>query len=123
MNIDLASDLESRIGPWAIPGPTIVVGTNAFLDTHWQKETRTRLASDALRLDQMVTGNSKLVLSGGTDLFRYYDGAACSALADHLAQRGILVRLFDHDVNKVRFGLPGTPSDWKRLEDAMASWV
>ncbi|MBR9900636.1 MAG: threonine-phosphate decarboxylase [Rhodospirillales bacterium] len=123
MNSDLASDLESRIGPWAIPGPTIVVGTNAFLDTHWQKETRTRLASDALRLDQMVTGNSKLVLSGGTDLFRYYDGAACSALADHLAQRGILVRLFDHDVNKVRFGLPGTPSDWKRLEDAMASWV
>lgn len=122
MDRHLAADLESRIGPWAIPGPTIVVGTQAFLDTEWQQQSRTRLSTDAARLDDLITSNSKLALSGGTDLFRYYDGNACVALADHLGKRGILIRLFDHDANKVRFGLPGTDTDWKRLEDAMADW-
>ncbi|NIY76251.1 threonine-phosphate decarboxylase [Thalassospira sp. HF15] len=121
MDIDLARDLENRIGPWAIPGPTLVVGTQALLDQSWQQDTRTRLSNDAARLDQLVTENSKLKLSGGTDLFRYYQGTDCKALADHLGQKGILVRLFDHDANKVRFGLPGTAADWKRLEEAMAA--
>ena len=122
MDRHLATDLESRIGPWAIPGPTIVVGTQALLDTEWQQQSRTRLSTDAVRLDDLITRNSKLALSGGTDLFRYYDGNDCVALADHLGQRGILVRLFDHDAHKIRFGLPRTNADWKRLLDAMTDW-
>ncbi|KZC97608.1 cobalamin biosynthesis protein [Thalassospira sp. MCCC 1A02803] len=123
MDCNLATDLESRIGPWAIPGPTMVVGAQAFSDTHWQQQSRTRLTADAARLDDLITKNSRLALSGGTDLFRYYDGKDCVALADHLGHRGILVRLFDHDANKVRLGLPGTGIDWKRIEDAMADWL
>ena len=119
---DLVTSLSERIGPWAIPGPTMVVGAQAFSDTQWQQQSRTRLTADAARLDDLITKNSRLALSGGTDLFRYYDGSDCVALADHLGHRGILVRLFDHDANKVRFGLPGTDADWKRLEDAMTDW-
>lgn len=122
MDIDLVRDLENRIGPWAIPGPTMVVGTQALLDRPWQQDARARLRQDAARLDQLVSEHSKLTPSGGTDLFRYYHGTDCKALADHLGQKGILVRLFDYDANKVRFGLPGRAADWKRLENAMTAW-
>jgi len=122
MDRNLASDLESRIGPWAIPGPTIIAGAQAFLDSEWQQQSRFRLRTDAKRLDDLITNNSKLALTGGTDLFRYYDSEDCFTLADHLGERGILVRLFDHDARKMRFGLPGTDGDWKRLEDAMRDW-
>ncbi|MBC07725.1 threonine-phosphate decarboxylase CobD [Thalassospira sp.] len=122
MAVDLASDLENRIGPWAIPGPTLVVGTTALLDQDWQEDARARLSSDAERLDRIISENSQLVLTGGTSLFRYYEGSDCDALADHLGKQGILVRLFDHDPNKVRFGLPGHERDWDRLEKAMTDW-
>jgi cobalamin biosynthetic protein CobC len=122
MDRNLATDLENRVGPWAIPGPTMVVGAQAFSDTQWQQQSRTRLKADATRLDDLVTNNSNLALYGGTDLFRYYESKGCVALADHLGQRGILVRLFDHDANKVRFGLPGTEAEWQRLLEAMTDW-
>ncbi|WP_417829364.1 threonine-phosphate decarboxylase CobD [Thalassospira sp.] len=122
MAADLAADLEGRIGPWAIPGPTLIVGAKAFRDHDWHEKTRLRLNSDAARLDRVVTDNSKLILTGGTSLFRYYEGMECAALADHLGKQGILIRLFDHDPNKVRFGIPGHDADWKRLESAMTHW-
>lgn len=120
MASELAGDLGRRIGPWAVPGPTIAVGTQALQDAHWQQETRARLTSDGLRLDNLIARHSKLEPAGGTDLFRYYDGTDCVRVADHLAQQGILIRLFDHDQNKARFGFPGTASQWDRLEKAMA---
>lgn len=123
MAAELADDLGRRIGPWAIPGPTIAIGIKALQDTAWHQQTRGRLASDSLRLDTLITRHSKLVSAGTTDLFRYYDGAQCIHLADQLARRGILIRLFDHDPNKVRFGFPGTASQWNRLEKAMAGFT
>ncbi|WP_336083499.1 threonine-phosphate decarboxylase CobD [Thalassospira sp. CH_XMU1448-2] len=119
---DLAAGLSERIGPWAIPGPTIEIARRAFGDQTWQNQTRSRLASDAVRLDDLIGANSTLTLSGATDLFRYYDGADCAKLADHLARYGILVRLFDHDHNKVRFGFPGTEPEWQRLVSALDDW-
>jgi cobalamin biosynthetic protein CobC len=122
MAVDFATDLESRIGPWAIPGPTLIVGAKALMDQTWQKAARDRLNADAARLDQLILANSKLAFAGGTNLFRYYDGCDCSALADHLGKQGILVRLFEHDPNKIRFGLPGRDTDWIRLEKALLGW-
>jgi cobalamin biosynthetic protein CobC len=118
----LATDLENRIGPWAVPGPTIAVGISALTDHAWQDATRQRLAKDSQRLDRLVTRYSKLVNAGATDLFRYYHSHTCQALADHLAKAGILVRCFDHDPQKIRFGLPGTETDWQRLEAALTTW-
>ncbi|MDG4720246.1 MULTISPECIES: threonine-phosphate decarboxylase CobD [Thalassospira] len=119
---NLATDLSDRIGPWAIPGPTIEIATRAFSDTSWQTETRQRLAADGNRLDDLIAAKTSLTRSGTTDLFRYYDGTDCAQLADHLARHGILVRLFDHDITKVRFGFPGTTTDWQRIETALDQW-
>lgn len=119
---DLAKNLEQRIGPWAVPGPTIAIGIDAFSNTDWQSQTRARLHADGLRLDDMIARHTNLKPSGATDLFRYYDGAECAELADHLGKAGILVRLFDHDTNKVRFGLPDGDQNWDRLETALSGW-
>lgn len=118
----LAANLSDRIGPWAIPGPAIELATRAFADPSWHMQTRHRLALDGARLDDLIATKTSLIRSGATDLFRYYDGKDCAPLAEHLARHGILVRLFDHDVAKVRFGFPGSTADWQRLETALNQW-
>ena len=116
--VKLAHDLEQRIGPWAIPGPSMHIATLAFDDLDWQTATRQRLNTDRQRLETMVTDHSPLKCIGATPLFLLFEGEMAAAVADHLAHAGILVRLFDHDATKVRFGLPGTDEDWKRLKTA-----
>ncbi|MFV1851914.1 MAG: threonine-phosphate decarboxylase CobD [Thalassospira sp.] len=122
MASDLAINLEQRIGPWAVPGPTISIGVAAFSDTDWQFETLTRLHGEGIRLDAMIARYTNLSPDGATDLFRYYDGTECVSLADHLGKAGILVRLFDQDANKMRFGLPDGDHNWDRLETALSAW-
>ena len=114
----LARDLEERIGPWAIPGPSMEVAALAFADHDWQQATRDRLRKDRDRLEALVTDHSPLKCVGATPLFLLFDGQQVHNIADHLARKGILVRLFDHDETKIRFGLPGTKDDWNRLEAA-----
>jgi cobalamin biosynthetic protein CobC len=38
-----------------------------------------------------------------------------------MAQRGILLRLFEHD-SSLRFGLPATEAHWQRLDDALGAY-
>ena len=114
----LARDLEERIGPWAIPGPSMEVAALAFADHDWQQATRDHLRKDRDRLEALVTDHSPLKCVGATPLFLLFDGQHVHNIADHLARKGILVRLFDHDETKIRFGLPGTKDDWNRLEAA-----
>lgn len=114
----LARDLEERIGPWAIPGPSMHVATLAFGNRDWQRATRQRLNEDRQRLEAIVTDHSPLKCVGATSLFLLFEGQRAGIIADHLAHAGILVRLFDHDETKVRFGLPGSKDDWDRLETA-----
>jgi len=123
MAADLAHELSERVGPWAIPGPTIEIGTRAFNDQDWQDKTRRRLAADSRRLDKLIVDKTGLTFFGGTDLFRYFHGKESQALAQYLAQCGILVRLFDHDREKVRFGLPGSDQDWHHLTAALTDWA
>lgn len=123
MGAELVTELEARIGPWAIPGPTITLGIRAFCDTAWQDLTRKRLSDDRIRLNDLIKAHTPLRPSGATDLFAYYDSTDCSAIATHLARNGILIRLFDHDDQKVRFGFPGSTTDWNRLDAALSQWA
>ncbi len=117
---DLAASLTDRIGPWAIAGPALSVARTAFNDRQWQSDMRDRLSKDTERLDALIDARCDLDLIGGTTLFRLYHGTTVIRLADHLGSSGILVRLFDDDANRVRFGLPGQEKDWHRLERALA---
>ncbi|MDJ1159464.1 threonine-phosphate decarboxylase CobD [Chelatococcus sp. SYSU_G07232] len=117
-DVPLADGLRQMIGPWAVSGPTLAVGTRALGDGDWQANTRFRLACDALRLDAMLA-EAGLPVRGGTTLFRLVETEHAQAWFEHLGRAGILVRRFGEDHRHLRFGLPGTEAGWRRLAAAL----
>ena len=82
---------------------------------------RGRLASEAARLDAMLAGHG-VIVDGGTSLFRHLTLPDAAGLFDTLGNAGILVRNFTDRPHQLRFGLPGSESEWSRLETALAAW-
>ncbi len=114
---DMIARLNDLTGPWAVSGPALRVGQKALTDTAWANETRARLAGDAQRLDNLVTGSGAEVL-GGTSLFRLYQVDNAAAWQDRLARAHIWSRVFPYSKTFLRLGLP--PRDaWDRLEAAL----
>lgn len=116
---DMAERLSAKLGPWAVSGPAIWAGTCALNDAAWTEQTRTRLKTDAARLDALLAG-AGLKLLGGTDLFRLAESEQAQALYETLGRTGILTRPFAYNARWLRFGLPGREVDWLRLETALA---
>jgi cobalamin biosynthesis protein CobC len=117
----LCGRIAAALGPWAVSGPAIAVGTNALADTAWIERTRARLATSTQRLDALLT-DLALPIVGGTDLFRLVQTPAANALFAHLGQAGIWVRAFADHPDWLRFGLPGDEAAWKRLKAALVGF-
>jgi cobalamin biosynthesis protein CobC len=117
----MASRLRAELGPWAVSGPALAVGTNALADSAWIERTRIRLDKASHRLDQILF-DAALTLVGGTSLFRLVRTPAADALFRHLGSSGIWVRNFPDNPNWLRFGLPAGEPHWKRLRDALISF-
>jgi cobalamin biosynthetic protein CobC len=111
---EIATRLRAALGPWAVSGPAIAVGTVALADREWAQATRARLAAAASRLDALL-GEAGLAVIGGTPLFRLVRTARAPQLFYRLGVAGILVRHFPDQPGLLRFGLPGTDADWERL--------
>ena len=112
-----AGELERQIGPWAVSGPAIHIGCQAFGDAHWQTATRARLAAARDRIDALLKSSGHRV-AGGTALFRLLETEG-PGVHRHLASHGIWTRIFAHDPHILRLGLPGAETDWQRLENAL----
>ncbi|MHA1599091.1 MAG: threonine-phosphate decarboxylase CobD [Alphaproteobacteria bacterium] len=113
-------EFERHLGPWAVPGPSLAVGIQAYMNRDWIAATRRRLTDDRQRLQSILTG-SGLAVVGATDLFVL---AAADDAADRyhrLAGDGILVRKFSYNENWLRVGLPGPDDHWRRLEKSLGS--
>lgn len=116
----LAALLTQALGPWAVPGPTLDIGTKALSDTEWIDETRARLASGRHRLEALLQ-EAGMELVGGTDLFTLARSDQAQALQARLAEQGIWTRVFPENHEWIRFGQPGTGEDWQRLSEALAN--
>jgi cobalamin biosynthetic protein CobC len=112
----IIAKLTDLLGPWQISGPALAIGAEALADPAWADETRVRLAADADRLDQLLSGNGAKVL-GGTTLFRLYKVKDASAAQHQLAQNHIWSRTFPYAPDWLRLGLPA-PDRWAQLEAA-----
>ena len=113
----LIDDLRQMLGPWPVAGPALSIGTRALNDPEWAKQTRHRLASDAARLDAlMTTANAKL--HGGTSLFRLYEVDNAADWQTRLALHHIWSRTFPYNPRWLRLGLPA-PDQWERVEAAL----
>jgi cobalamin biosynthetic protein CobC len=117
----LCQRLQKLLGDWPVSGTAIKTGLAAYTDTNWITKTRYRLNQEAARLDGYLkqTGGT---LVGGTPLFRLIDHLNAELLFVHLARNGILARPFHANPSWLRFGLPGYPDAWDRLEAALNSF-
>jgi len=113
--------LAEQIGPWAVSGPTRVVGQVCLQDTEGQARQRalTEQASERLALLLEAHGFKP---QGGCALFQWLMTDRAEALHEFMARRGILLRLFTHN-SSLRFGLPGEEADWVRLDQAFDAFA
>lgn len=115
----LLDALRADLGPWAVSGPAIEIGTGALADVDWRAQMADRLGAEARRLDALLAGAGCTIV-GGASLFRLADHARCDALAERLGRAGVYVRRFAENPRWMRLGLP--PQDgWARLEAALAN--
>jgi cobalamin biosynthesis protein CobC len=117
----LAARIAAVLGPWAVSGPALAIGTAALGDKIWIERTRKRLAMAAKKLDAILSG-AGLDVVGGTSLFRLVRTRRARAMFDHLGRAGILVRRFPEQTEWLRFGLPADPQAWRRLQSALAAF-
>jgi len=114
----LAERLRAEIGPWAVSGPALAVGTIALSDSLWLEQLRPTLAADGARLDALLT-SCGLTIEGGTPLFRLLSHPSAPSIADALGSDGILVRRFVERPQWLRIGLPSGEHAWMRLEQSL----
>ena len=105
------------LGPWAVRGAAVAVGTAALADAAWLDAARARLHADAAGLDALLTQSGFTVI-GSTSLFRLAQHRRAAEMFDRLGQAGILVRRFDAEPSWLRFGIPG--GGWDRIRAALS---
>jgi cobalamin biosynthetic protein CobC len=118
---DLANPIRRALGPWAVSGAAIEIGSRALVDGAWRERAIARLAKGAERLDDVLV-RAGFEIIGGTPLFRLVRHRRGRAWFENLARQGIWVRKFPstHE-DWLRFGLPGSPAAWRRLETALSA--
>lgn len=116
----LLSQLETMLGPWAVSGPAQQVALAALGDTAWQHAMRVQLAQQGRRLQSLLA--QYRIQSSGTALFQWWPEPRAEAFHEHLARRGIWVRLFPRAARGIRIGLPPDEAGWRRLEQALQPW-
>jgi cobalamin biosynthetic protein CobC len=113
--------LAKEIGPWAVSGPTRIIGQACLADVQGHQTQRMRTGQASERLVQLLTRHG-LKPKGGCALFQWLTTPQAQQLHEFCARRGILLRLFvsDNPVNcSLRFGLPASEAHWQRLEAAL----
>lgn len=118
------ASMARQIGPWAVNGPTRVLGQICLNDAEGQRVQRDRTERASQRLAALLTRHNLAPL-GGCALFQWLITPHAVALHDFCARRGILLRLFMNNGphnSSLRFGLPREEADWTRLDAALEAF-
>jgi cobalamin biosynthetic protein CobC len=113
--------LAEQVGPWAVSGPTRVLGQACLRDTEGHVRQRERADEASARLATLLTRHG-FQPQGGCALFQWLITERAEVLHEFMARRGILLRLFTHN-SSLRFGLPGDEADWARLDCAFDAFT
>jgi len=116
----LLQALGDMLGPWTISGPAQQIAKAALRDTAWQDHTRDRLLAQGARLRKLLAAHG--IQSNGAALFQWWDEDKAEQFWQHMAERGIWVRLFRHAARGIRLGLPPDEAGWQRLKTALQEW-
>lgn len=116
--LDRVADL---LGPWTVSGPAQEICSKALRDVRWQALTQQRLAQDCLRLHELLRVHG--IDARGTALFQWWPEPRPETFWQHMAERGIWVRLFRDRARGIRLGLPPNDDGWRRLAAALEEWT
>ncbi|SDA87097.1 L-threonine O-3-phosphate decarboxylase [Pseudomonas sp. NFACC15-1] len=113
--------LAEQVGPWAVSGPTRVLGQACLLDSAAHADQRQRCEATSQRLALLLERHG-FKPQGGCGLFQWLVTEHAQGLHDFMAHRGILLRLFVN-TSSLRFGLPADDSEFLRLEQAFEAYA
>ncbi len=116
---DQLERLREVLGPWPLSGPARVVARQALADTAWQAKACSDLHLASERLAALLLPFGEVTSCA---LFASVATPQVSALFEHLARQAILTRHFP-TLQLLRFGLPGSETEWVRLATALANWI
>lgn len=117
----VVSALKARLGPWAVSGPALAIGTAAEGNGDWIQDQGRRLETQGKKL-ALVLSATRLSTIGKTSLFqtmRVPDGDTAARWFDALGRAGILVRAFENQPDLLRFGLFAKDHEAERLAQAL----
>lgn len=117
---DVLRQLADAQGPWTISGPAQQITIAALTDRPWQLATAARLRADGERLRALLA--EAAIAPHGTALFQWWPETQAEAFFEHMARRGIWVRLFAHAARGIRIGLPANEAAWAALRQALTEW-
>jgi len=117
---DLLNALHTMLGPWTVSGPAQQIGCAALNDRAWQSAMRAQLITSGQRLHHLLREYG--MEATGTALFQWWPEKQAEAFKEHMAERGIWVRLFQHAARGIRVGLPADEIGWQRLMHALEQW-
>lgn len=117
--------LERHIGPWAISGPTRVLGQACLSDVEGHRQQRLRTQQASERLAALMTQYG-LMPDGGCALFQWLITPLAISVHEFCGSRGVLLRLFMNTQtpqhSSLRFGLPAQEAQWQRLEQVLSDY-
>jgi cobalamin biosynthetic protein CobC len=116
----LLKPLADLLGPWTISGPAQQITIAALGDLAWQRAAVERLAADGERLRALLRAHG--IASHGSALFQWWPEPQPEAFWQHMAERGIWVRLFTKAARGIRLGLPPNDTAWRALDAALTDW-
>lgn len=114
----LAETLRRRLGPWAVSGPALAIGTAVLSSAGTREAVARDLEKQAQRRDQ-VLANAGLRLLGETPLFATVETQKAGDLFGALCRRHILTRPFSYRLDWLRFGNPRDEAEAVRLAGAL----
>lgn len=116
----LLARLADLLGPWTISGPAQQIAIAALGDASWQANATRKLAASGARLRALLGYHG--IVSHGCPLFQWWPEAQPEAFWQHMAERGIWVRLFTKAARGIRLGLPPDENSWRLLDAALKEW-
>ncbi len=117
-NHEIANQLHSKIGPWAVSGSALEIGRHALQNDQWIGSTRERLHAVSKR-QASVLEDCGLAICGNATLFIETSHERAPEIHRKLLAEQILVRDFPDRPDRLRYGLCPDDASMSRLANAL----
>lgn len=118
---ELVERVRAVMGSWPVSTVALALGQQALADTAWQSMAAQQAAQAHERLVSLL-GQAGLVCQGQCRLFTLVVHPNAAQLWQHLCEHGVVTRIFAHQPDHLRIGLPAEEGAWHRLSWALRLW-